>query len=87
MPAPTVLVKFLSKKIQIKILDNGLGIPESYVQKLYKLFERADNVAHIRGTGIGLFLVKQIIELHKGSIEYHLNPEGGSIFTISLPYQ
>ena len=87
MPAPTVSVKFLSKKIQITILDNGLGIPESYVQKLYKLFERADNVAHIRGTGIGLFLVKQIIELHKGSIEYQLNPEGGSIFTISLPYQ
>ncbi|MEI6088034.1 MAG: ATP-binding protein [Bacteroidota bacterium] len=85
MQAPTVVVKLNSKKIQIKISDFGLGIPEVYVRKLYKLFERAENVAHIRGTGIGLFLVKQIIESHEGTIEYTPNPEGGSIFTINLP--
>jgi signal transduction histidine kinase len=87
MPSPTVVVKFNAKKLQIKIADFGLGIPESYVRKLYKLFERAENVAHIRGTGIGLFLVKQIIELHNGTIEYKPNPEGGSLFTINLPYK
>lgn len=87
MPAPAVTVKFNVKKLQIKITDHGLGIPETYVQKLFKLFERAENVAHIRGTGIGLFLVKQIIELHHGTIEYTPNPEGGSIFTILLPYK
>jgi signal transduction histidine kinase len=87
MPVPTVVIKLNSKKLQIKITDNGLGIPETYVRKLYKLFERAENVAHIRGTGIGLFLVKQIIELHEGTIEYTPNPEGGSIFTIILPYK
>jgi signal transduction histidine kinase len=87
MPVPTVVVKLNSKKLQIKITDSGLGIPETYERKLYKLFERAENVAHIRGTGIGLFLVKQIIELHEGTIEYMPNPEGGSIFTIYLPYK
>jgi signal transduction histidine kinase len=87
MPAPRVTVKFNSKKLQVKIADRGLGIPETYERKLYKLFERAENVAHIRGTGIGLFLVKQIIELHKGTIAYNPNPEGGSIFTINLPYK
>jgi signal transduction histidine kinase len=87
MPSPKVVVKFNAKKLQIKIADFGLGIPESYVRKLYKLFERAENVAHIRGTGIGLFLVKQIIELHNGTIEYKPNPEGGSLFTINLPYK
>jgi signal transduction histidine kinase len=87
MPAPKVVIKYNAKNLQIKISDNGLGIPESYVQKLYKLFERAENVAHIRGTGIGLFLVKQIIELHHGTIEYTPNPEGGSLFTINLPYK
>jgi signal transduction histidine kinase len=87
MPAPSVTVKFNVKKIQIKIEDRGLGIPESYVPKLFKLFERAENVAHIRGTGIGLFLVKQIIELHNGTIEFTPNLGGGSIFTISLPYK
>jgi signal transduction histidine kinase len=86
MQEPTVTVKFNIKKLQIKISDYGLGIPENYVQKLFKLFERAENVAHIRGTGIGLFLVKQIIQLHEGTIEYKPNPEGGSIFIINLPY-
>lgn len=86
MPAPSVTVIFSSPNLLIKIKDNGLGIPKNYFRKLFKLFERAENVAHIRGTGIGLFLVKQIIELHNGSIEYAPNPEGGSIFTISLPY-
>ncbi len=87
MPAPKVVIKYNAKNLQIKISDNGLGIPEYYVQKLYKLFERAENVANIRGTGIGLFLVKQIIELHHGTIEYTPNPEGGSLFTINLPYK
>jgi signal transduction histidine kinase len=87
MPSPKVVVKFNAKKIKIKIADFGLGIPDSYVRKLYKLFERAENVAHIRGTGLGLFLVKQIIELHNGTIEYKPNPEGGSLFTINLPYK
>jgi signal transduction histidine kinase len=54
--------------LQIKITDFGLGIPETHKLKLFKIFERAQNVAHIRGTGIGLFLVKQVIELHQGKI-------------------
>jgi signal transduction histidine kinase len=44
-------------------------------------------VAHIRGTGIGLFLVKQIIDLHRGNITYAPNSKGGCIFTINLPYK
>lgn len=87
MPAPKLSVKFNPKNIQIKVTDYGLGIPESYTEKLFKLFERAENVAHIRGTGIGLFIVKQIVELHGGSIQYTANPEGGSIFTVNIPYE
>jgi len=87
MPAPKLSVKFNAKNVQIKVTDYGLGIPETYSQKLFKLFERADNVAHIRGTGIGLFIVKQIIELHNGSINFANNPEGGSIFTVLIPYE
>lgn len=84
---PIVAVKFYENNLQIKVTDFGLGIPESHRQKLFKIFERALNVAHIRGTGIGLFLVKQIIELHNGNITYTPNPKGGSIFTINLVYQ
>lgn len=87
MPPPKLSVKFNPKNIQIKVTDYGLGIPESYTQKLFKLFERAENVAHIRGTGIGLFIVKQIVELHSGDISYVPNPEGGTIFTITIPYK
>lgn len=87
MPPPIIVVSFKQKSIQIKITDFGLGIPEPHRQKLFKIFERAVNVAHIRGTGIGLFLVKQIIELHNGNITYSPNPKGGSIFTINLSYK
>jgi signal transduction histidine kinase len=86
-PAPIVAVKFNSKSVQIKITDFGLGIPETHKLKLFKIFERAVNVAHIRGTGIGLFLVKQIIDLHRGNITYAPNSKGGCIFTINLPYK
>jgi signal transduction histidine kinase len=86
-PAPIVAVKFNTGNLQIKVTDFGLGIPETHALKLFKIFERAENVAHIRGTGIGLFLVKQIIELHGGSIAYAPNPSGGSVFTINLPYK
>ena len=86
-PAPMVAIKFNDQSLQIKISDFGLGIPETHKIKLFKIFERALNVAHIRGTGIGLFLVKQIIELHHGKIAYLPNPKGGCIFTINLPYK
>lgn len=86
-PAPIIAVKFDVENLQIKVTDFGLGIPETHAPKLFKIFERAENVAHIRGTGIGLFLVKQIIELHDGSVAYSPNPSGGSVFTINLPYK
>jgi signal transduction histidine kinase len=66
------------------IRDNGIGIPDRYKQKIFGLFERLDQTCE--GTGIGLALVKRIVEFHGGRIWVESNGEGkGSTFVFTLP--
>lgn len=72
----------------IKVIDNGKGIPEEKQQQLFTVFYQA-NDANFNGYGIGLALAKNIVELHKGSIEVESRPEnndapGYTCFTVSL---
>ena len=57
----------------IEIRDNGIGIPEEDIDKIFNDFYRASNVKEkvFEGTGLGLSLVKQIIEQHGGTIDVH----------------
>jgi signal transduction histidine kinase len=61
-----------SNEIKIEICDDGIGIPEKDRDKIFKEFFRASNVKHksYEGTGLGLSVVKQIIEQHKGTITF-----------------
>ncbi|HEX2865627.1 MAG TPA: HAMP domain-containing sensor histidine kinase [Ignavibacteriales bacterium] len=83
------------KELFIEMCDNGIGIPESEFNKIFEEFYRGSNIKHggYEGSGMGLSVVKQIIERHKGSI-YVSSPsrlcsEGhpGACFRISLPAQ
>jgi signal transduction histidine kinase len=66
------------------VRDNGIGIDLRYHQKIFGLFEQLD--AHSEGTGIGLALVKRIIELHNGRIWVESDgPDTGSTFYFTLP--
>jgi len=67
--------------------DQGIGIPANAVPLLFTRFYRADNVdpQNISGMGIGLFVVKQIISLHGGTIEAASQENQGSTFAICLP--
>ena len=66
------------------VRDNGVGIPLPYQQKVFGLFERLDS--SIEGTGIGLALVKRIIEVHNGRLWVESAGEGqGSTFYFTLP--
>ncbi|NJL94517.1 MAG: GHKL domain-containing protein [Anaerolineae bacterium] len=66
------------------VRDNGIGIPPDYHEKIFGLFERLD--PHIEGTGIGLTLVRRIIEFHGGHIWVESDGPGqGSIFFFTLP--
>jgi two-component system, LuxR family, sensor kinase FixL len=65
------------------VRDNGIGIDPRYHQKIFGLFERLD--ADADGTGIGLSLVKRIIEVHGGRIWLESEPGQGSTFFFTLP--
>jgi signal transduction histidine kinase/CheY-like chemotaxis protein len=69
------------------IQDQGIGIPADSVPRLFTRFYRADNVnpQNISGMGIGLFVVKEIITLHGGTVEVTSQESQGSTFTICLP--
>jgi PAS domain S-box-containing protein len=70
-----------------RIRDQGLGIPLAQQAHLFERFVRADNVraAGIRGTGLGLYLCRELIERHGGHIDFESAEGAGSTFFFSLP--
>ena len=71
----------------IKISDNGIGFDEKYLDKIFTLFQRLHAKDEYEGTGIGLTIVKKIIDKHHGLIEASSSPGQGSTFSIVLPLE
>ncbi len=69
----------------IQILDNGIGFDEQYSDRIFTAFQRLHNRSQYEGTGIGLAIVKRVVELHKGLITATSEPGKGSAFTVYLP--
>lgn len=73
----------------LKVIDSGMGIEQKDLDKVFDRFfqpQRTDEVMHGNtGTGIGLSLSKNIVELHHGTISVESSPGYGSIFTVTLP--
>jgi signal transduction histidine kinase len=78
----SVSTRVSGKKILIEIADNGPGIPPSIKKDLFRF---GVTYGKTHGTGLGLFITKQIVESHGGTISYSTAPEGGSIFLLTLP--
>jgi signal transduction histidine kinase len=80
-----IRVKAFKKKeeIVLRIEDNGEGISESNLQKVFNMFFRASNVTS--GTGLGLYICKEIVSKLNGRIEVSSVLGKGSVFTIYLP--
>ncbi len=71
-------------RVHCFVADNGIGIEPEYQERVFQLFERLD--ANTQGTGVGLSIVKQVIERHGGSIEIESEGQGsGTRFEFSLP--
>ena len=66
------------------VADDGEGISPEDLPHIWDLFYRGDKSRSSKGTGLGLALVKQIVEFHKGKISVESEPEKGSIFKITL---
>lgn len=79
--------KLTEKACIYTITDNGVGFDMTYADKMFGVFQRMHRMEDYEGTGIGLALVKRIIERHKGWIEGHGEVDRGATFTFGLPVQ
>ena len=82
-----VSIEKLPDRVKIDVMDNGIGIPASRMDRIFDRFFQVDG-GHTReneGTGIGLALTKELVELHKGRIMVDSREDCGSTFTVTLP--
>jgi len=83
----TVDVKVDAPDLEIKISDEGIGIAPEKIERVWQKFERVDNrdTRQAGGTGIGLYLVKHLVERHEGTIGLVSQLGQGSTFTLRMP--
>ncbi|CAJ0721889.1 MULTISPECIES: sensor histidine kinase [Ralstonia] len=71
--------------VSVTVEDRGLGIPERDIERLFERYVRGGNVAGTVGAGVGLYLVKLVVELHRGTITVTSEEGKGSTFNVFLP--
>lgn len=73
--------------LRLKVIDNGFGIADKHLEKIFERFYRVkdDNTRYITGTGLGLPIVKGLLDSMGGLIEVSSTPGKGSVFTVLLP--
>lgn len=83
-----VSARQLEGAVHISVRDTGVGIPEDKLESVFELFDQVERSSELgdRGLGIGLSLVKRLVEMHGGSVAAHSSGPGqGSEFTVWLP--
>lgn len=82
-------VRIEQQMVVFQVEDTGIGIPESQQKLLFEKFQQleASRQRQYSGTGLGLALTKQLVELHGGSISFTSKVGTGSIFTVRIPFQ
>jgi signal transduction histidine kinase len=82
-PFCDVRIDVLEDEAIITVKDNGRGIPKKHQEQIFEMFYRADT--SVNGTGLGLFLVKEVVDKLGGSIKLNSDESSGSAFYITLP--
>jgi chemotaxis family two-component system sensor kinase Cph1 len=83
-PAVHIKGSVVDEEIIYEISDNGIGIDVDHHEKVFELFKRMNNVKEIEGTGVGLAIVKRIIEKHNARIWFESELKVGTVFYIAF---
>lgn len=85
--APEVRIDGTPEGVVVSVRDFGIGIPSGELSRVFDRFTRASNARRMRisGTGFGLFLTKQLVQLHGGTIAVESAEGTGSTFVVALP--
>lgn len=75
------------KRATLRVRDHGIGIAPEDRDRIFERFERAVSVRHYGGFGIGLWIVREIVQALGGTIQVDSTPGEGSTFTVTLPFQ
>lgn len=88
-PVIKIALQEKQDKVTLQVIDNGIGIPPEYKDKIVEKFFRVPHgdTHNAKGYGLGLSYVAQVVKQHRGTIEVQSHPETGTIFTITLPKQ
>jgi signal transduction histidine kinase len=79
------LVRYESDLLEVVVRDSGIGLTKEQLTRLYQEFQRFGDKSRIEGSGLGLALVKKLVDLHGGSIIVDSQPGEGSNFSITIP--
>ena len=82
-----VTLETQGKEAVLTVADTGIGIPQGDLTHIFDRFYRVDKARSraTGGTGLGLSIVRQMVQLHGGTIDVDSAPEKGSVFTVTLP--
>lgn len=83
----TVITELLPEHVEIKVVDQGIGIPPDDLESIFHLYQRSRSglARGASGTGLGLSIVREIVELHGGSVWAESQEGVGSTFCVMLP--
>src|SRR3989440_4771821 len=83
----TTIVSIADREAHLQVIDHGVGIAGHDLPRLFNRFERLQNVkaSHVGGTGLGLYLSRELARQHSGDIQVESRPGAGSRFTLTLP--
>ena len=80
-----VVAKHLDDEIEIRVSDQGRGLDEEGCQRLFDRYVRIDSDRDVRGSGLGLWIVRRLVESHGGSIRVQSRPSEGTTFILTFP--
>lgn len=83
----TVEVRRTPTELQVRFADTGVGMSQDAISHIFERFYRQDKSRTIEGNGLGLSIVKRIIDLHHYKIDVESQEDVGSVFTVYIPYE